>query len=85
MYEIAIRARAERDSKALPAAVQKRVIEAIQRLRENPRPPGIKKLAPPGGYRIRVGDYRIVLEIEEASQMVIVTRVRHRREVYRDL
>jgi mRNA interferase RelE/StbE len=76
MYEIAIRARAERDIKALPPTVQKRVIEAIQQLGENPRPPGVKKLAPPGGYRIRVGDYRIVLEIDDANQVVIVTRVR---------
>jgi mRNA interferase RelE/StbE len=71
--------------KALPVAVQKRVIEAIRQLGGNPRPPGIKKLAPPGAYRIRVGDFRIVLGIDDASRVVIVTRVRHRREVYRDL
>ena len=82
MYDLVIRRGAERDIEALPVAVQTRVIAAIFALRENPRPARIKKLTPPGGYRIRVGDYRVVLEINDATRVVTVTRVKHRRDVY---
>jgi mRNA interferase RelE/StbE len=33
-------------------------------------------------YRIRVGDYRVVYEIDDSNQFIVVTRVRHRRDVY---
>lgn len=55
----------------------------IENLAGNPRPPGCKKLK--GGdkeWRIRVGKYRIVYEIDDSARTVDVTRVAHRREVY---
>jgi mRNA interferase RelE/StbE len=52
---------------------------------DTPRPAGCTKLAGTAdGYRIRVGDYRIVYLIDDAAQIVTVTRVGHRREVYRE-
>jgi mRNA interferase RelE/StbE len=55
----------------------------LERLASTPRPPGCKKLK--GGddeWRIRVGDYRIVYEIDDTARAVDVTRIAHRREVY---
>ena len=55
----------------------------IERLATSPRPPGRKKLH--GGdkqWRIRVGDYRVVYEIDDKLKIVDVTRIAHRREVY---
>ena len=60
-----------------------RVLVRVERLAAAPRPPGCKKLK--GGdiqWRIRVGDYRIVYEIDDSAKTVDVTRIAHRREVY---
>jgi mRNA interferase RelE/StbE len=59
------------------------MIPRIETLATIPRPPGCKKLK--GGdkeWRIRVGDYRIVYEIDDTGRTVDVTRIAHRREVY---
>jgi mRNA interferase RelE/StbE len=53
-------------------------------LKNSTRPPGSKKLAgSPGGWRVRVGDYRIIYDIDDKTKCVRILRVRHRREVYR--
>ncbi len=52
-------------------------------LQENPRPPGVRKLGAGRGYRIRVGKYRVVYQIEDTRREVSVYRIRHRRDVYR--
>jgi mRNA interferase RelE/StbE len=55
----------------------------LERLALAPRPPGCKKLK--GGdreWRIRIGAYRIVYEVDDAEKTVDVTRIAHRREVY---
>jgi mRNA interferase RelE/StbE len=55
----------------------------IERLADDPRPPGCRKLR---GYkdlwRVRVGDYRVVYIIEDDNKIVAVTRIAHRREAY---
>jgi mRNA interferase RelE/StbE len=60
------------------------MIAAIQALSENPRPTGCRKLTTTDNdWRIRVGDYRVIYEIDDAVQVLRVNRIRHRREVYR--
>lgn len=61
-----------------------RIASAIDTLADDPTPYGCKKLVgSEHTYRIRVGDYRIVYEIQSAKLVVSVIRVRHRRDVYR--
>lgn len=84
VYRIFLASSAERDLSRLAPAVHDRVIAAIQRLSRNPRPPGCRKLAGTANdWRIRVGDYRVIYEIADAIRIIRVSRVRHRREVYR--
>jgi len=67
----------------LPSTVVGRIVPRLEHLAASPRPPGCKKLK--GGdreWRIRVGDYRIVYEIDDSAKTVDVTRIAHRREVY---
>lgn len=55
-------------------------------LEENPRPHGVKAMAGHKGlFRIRVGDYRILYEIDDTAHVVTVTRVRPRGAAYRGL
>jgi len=85
MYEVVLSAPAERDLKRLPAVLFRRVIAAIRALATNPRPPRARKLHGSGrdDYRIRVGDHRVLYEVDDRALTVRIMRVRHRREAYR--
>ncbi|TKB66358.1 MAG: type II toxin-antitoxin system RelE/ParE family toxin [Nitrospira sp.] len=63
--------------------VLRRADEAILKLAENPRPHGARKLSGVPLYRIRVGSFRIVYEVNDAQHLVTVVTIGHRREVYR--
>lgn len=85
-YRIEFLADAKKDLTALPMKIQKQVSKKIDALTINPRPSQCIKLTTPGDfYRIRSGDYRIVYTIKDEVLIVLVVRVAHRREVYRDL
>ena len=83
-YSIRFTPRAQRDFSALDRTVQHRLRRHIDRLGENPFPPGAKKLhAEEPYYRIRVGDYRVIYQVEAHQLVIVVVKVGHRREVYR--
>ncbi|MFH0765979.1 MAG: type II toxin-antitoxin system RelE/ParE family toxin [Calditrichota bacterium] len=65
---------------------RERVLNTLQRLAENPRAGGTRKLRGAVGlYRLRVGDYRAIFRILAAERQVLVAHVLHRSEVYRNL
>ncbi len=75
---------AVRELRKLAKAIQKRISVVIDALAENPFPRGVKKLlAEQNIYRVRVGDYRILYQVEAAKLVVLVVKVGHRREIYR--
>ncbi|MGD0919189.1 MAG: type II toxin-antitoxin system RelE/ParE family toxin [Thermodesulfobacteriota bacterium] len=67
-----------------PPTTFHRIIPHIKTLDENPRPPsGRKLIGSKNDWRIRIGDHRVLYEIDEKAKAVRIMRVRHRREVYR--
>lgn len=69
---------------SLPARVRGRILEGIETLKDNPRPPRCTKLAGSRDeYRIRIGDYRVRYEIHDRESMVVVMVCDHRKDVYR--
>ena len=82
MYQLQISNRANKALEKLPDEIYLRLIEAIKSLADNPRPFGCKKLKGRKGYRIRIGDYRVVYEINEGVLVVLIIDVGHRREIY---
>jgi mRNA interferase RelE/StbE len=82
-YSLEIKPSARKELDALADDLFTRVDRKILALADNPRPAGCKKLK---GYkdqwRIRVGDWRVVYIISDATKVVSVTRIAHRREVY---
>jgi mRNA interferase RelE/StbE len=65
---------------------QRQVVARLERLAEDPRPPGSKKIEGTEDlHRVRVGGYRIVYRIEDQVLLVLVVRVAHRSDVYRRL
>lgn len=84
MHEVYLAGAAERDLKRLTADEFHRIIENIRGLRENPRPPGCRKIASSkNDWRIRVGSYRIIYEIDDKAMAIKILRIRYRREAYR--
>ncbi len=82
-YSVFILRRAQKELAQLPEAAYERTKDAIRKLAENPWPRGCRKLSGRDGWRIRVGDYRVIYEIDEAQQTVTVLHIGHRRDVYR--
>lgn len=69
----------------LSPLVRSRVAEAIQSLADQPRPPGVKKLSGKltGVWRIRIGDYRLLYDIDDKAGKVVLLNLDHRRQIYR--
>ena len=84
MHALLIKPSAEGDLRKLPRSTLERIHLKILALRNDPRPPGSRKLSGNlEGWRVRVGDYRILYQIDDTAETVTVVRVRHRRDVYR--
>ncbi len=84
-YRILIDTRAAKQLESLPKNIVQRVDKAILDLASDPRPPGTKRLRGKiqEGWRIRVGAYRILYRIDDATREVRIFAIGHRREIYR--
>lgn len=85
MYEIVLASKAERELKSLSPEFINRIDHKIRQLTINPRPPQTTKLISKDkpGWRIRVGDYRILYQVDDEKKLVLIYRIKHRRDVYR--
>ena len=83
-YEITFARSARKELQALPLNVTERILTKIESLASNPRPPGCKKLSGPTRlWSLRVGDYRIVYDIDDEERVVDISVIRHRSVAYR--
>lgn len=78
-FDVRIKRSVAKELLRLPKADNRRIVNRIQGLAENPRPYGCEKLAGQESYRIRQGDYRVVYTIDDDRVIVEVVRVGHRR------
>jgi mRNA interferase RelE/StbE len=81
-YRVLLSKSALKELDSLPVGVADRVNERLLQLKENPRPHDCKKLHNKEGWRIRVGDYRVIYQIRDNLLIVFVIRIRHRRHAY---
>lgn len=82
-YKVEITSSAKTEIKKLDKKAVKRIVEKLESLANDPYPDGCKKLRSDLGYRIRVGDYRIIYDIDHANSVVKVSRIRHRKDAYK--
>ncbi|MGH6629512.1 MAG: type II toxin-antitoxin system RelE family toxin [Burkholderiales bacterium] len=82
-YHISILPRAQKELAALPKETYERVRDSIRSLADDPRPPGCLKLTGREGWRMRVGNFRVLYEIDDQRKSATVLHVGHRRDVYR--
>lgn len=85
-YRIEFTGAARRDLRAVPPAILAHVDVQILSLADTPRPRGVERIrGSRGGLRVRVGAYRILYVVDDVQQVVTIARIRHRRDVYREL
>ena len=84
-YKFEIASSVEKDLKKIPNKITSKIIIAIESLAEKPYPINkFKKLkGTEASYRLRVGDYRVLYEVEDTVKIITVYRVRHRKDVYK--
>jgi mRNA interferase RelE/StbE len=82
-YKVVFRKSVSKDLRAFPKKDVERILKRTLSLQEEPRPHGCEKLSGQERYRVRLGVYRIIYEIQDDVLTVVVVKVGHRREVYR--
>ncbi|MBW4514178.1 MAG: type II toxin-antitoxin system RelE/ParE family toxin [Timaviella obliquedivisa GSE-PSE-MK23-08B] len=84
-YSIELSREAQKQLAALSdEELQQQISTAINELSSQPRPNGVSKIkGMTDVYRIRVRDYRVVYQIRDKQLLILVLRVKHRREAYR--
>jgi|TARA_B110000263_G_C14844162_1_gene301104 mRNA interferase RelE/StbE len=83
-YRIVIKKSAAKEIEKIQKKDRIRVIEKIRSLSNDPQPEGSKKLSGQEKYRIRQGDYRILYQIIDDELIIIVVKIGHRRDVYKN-
>ncbi len=81
-YIIFILPSAQKQLTKLPDSTAGRIENKMLNLEKNPRPPGCKKLKGRDAYRIRIGDYRVIYEINDGRLIVTIITIGNRKEVY---
>lgn len=82
MYTIVIDRYAQKQLEKIPPPHFNRIVKAISQLADNPRPSGYKKLTARTGYRIRIGDYRVIYLIQDDILTILVIDIGHRQSIY---
>lgn len=82
MYNIDFSKKAQKKLDKLSDSIVNPILLAIGNLSANPRPKGSKKLKGRPGYRIRVGDYRVIYEIFDEVLLIDVIDLGHRKDIY---
>lgn len=82
-YSLTIKKNASKALSKLPQEDYENVRDAIRSLAQTPRPTGCKKLTGREGWRIRIGTYRVIYQIDDSLKNITILSVGHRKDVYR--
>ena len=85
LFEIVIPKPVQKQLNKLPDKIKSQILEHVSMLASEPRPAGSKKLQGYEAWRIRVGTYRIIYEIEEGRLLFILISIAHRKDIYKKL
>lgn len=86
MYRVEVDERVKKALLSLPPKHFRQVQNKVEALRLNPRPQDVKPLeGVPHGFRIDSGEYRILYTIDSEAQLVSIFKIKHRKDVYRNL
>jgi mRNA interferase RelE/StbE len=81
LYEILFSQKAKKQLFKLERIIQERIISALERIKIRPES-YITKLVGDPGYKLRVGDYRVIIDIDKSKLLVLVIKIGHRKNIY---
>ena len=85
-YQIAVKKSAAKVLKKIPKSDRKRIIDKIDSLSENLPNPDITKIKGNNPFhKVRTGDYRIIYEVQEEVLVILIVKIGHRKDIYRNL
>lgn len=84
IYEIEFKKSARKEINKLPPEVAKEILKIIYSLATKPRPPHAKKMVGGAGWRLRIGSYRVIYTIEDKLLIIVIIRIGHRKDIYRN-
>lgn len=83
-YTVVFARSARKELESLPEPFSSRILARIESLAVTPRPSGVRKMEGAGDlWRLRVGDYRVIYEIDDRRRLIDISAVRHRKNAYR--
>jgi len=82
VYKILLLPQAQKDLDNFKGKIFQQIKNKIFSLGESPRPAGCLKLTAEEGYRLRLGNYRIIYRISDKEKKVYIYRIKHRKEAY---
>ena len=82
MYEIIFSNKAKKQLFKLEKNIQERIIAALERIRIRPDS-FITKLVGDPGFKLRIGDYRVIMDIDNNNLLILVIKIGHRRDIYK--
>jgi mRNA interferase RelE/StbE len=82
-YTVQLEKRAQKQLSQIPQPFLDAIDQKILALENDPRPSGCKKLKGKEGWRIRVGDYRVIYKIDDGILLVLVIEIGNRKNIYR--
>ena len=85
LCRLSITETAKKELHRLPSRTRDRMRNSVGALADDPRPRGCKELRGVDAYRVRVGDYRVIYDVDDHSQALTILRIKHRRGACRDL
>ena len=85
-WNVEIERKAQKALKKIPDPYKSNIIEAIEELTNEARPPGCTKLKGASDlWRVRVNDYRIVYQVKDEKLHILIIRIGHRKDIYEGL
>jgi mRNA interferase RelE/StbE len=83
-YRLTFKKSVPKDFRLIPKDDVRRILKRIEALADDPHPMGCEKMSGQERFRVRQNVYRIVYEIQDEELVIVVVKVGHRREVYRE-
>jgi mRNA interferase RelE/StbE len=84
-YRVVLSRSARKELEGLPEKIADRIVRQLEVLSGLPRPAGCLKLKGASQWRIRIGDYRVIYEIDDSARLIDIGCIRHRKDAYRDI
>ena len=83
IYKIFFKPSALKELDKIPEVFARKILNKINELKNNPKPPKSKKLENIDGFRIRIGEYRVIYITDDSAKEIRIMAIGHRKDIYR--